>query len=126
MDDQGFESINVIPFIDIMLVLLTIVLTTSTFIASGAIDVQLPSADSGQPPVEQQLTIEIDPQGVIYYHGRATDISGLAQQLAESRRSVPVIIRADRKLQLQQFVTVMDLVKQLGFKQVSLLTEKTP
>ena len=42
MDEKGFESINVIPLVDVMLVLLTIVLTTSTFIAMGAIPVQLP------------------------------------------------------------------------------------
>lgn len=123
MDEQGFESINVIPFIDIMLVLLTIVLTTSTFIASGAIDVQLPKADSGQAPVEQQLTIAIDHQGQLFFAGSSIDQSGLQQQLREQPRSTPVIIRADRKLPLQQFVTVMDLVKQLGFTRVSLLTE---
>ena len=123
MDEQGFESINVIPFIDIMLVLLTIVLTTSTFIASGAIDVQLPKADSGQAPVEQQLTITIDHQGQLFFDGNSTDQSGLKLQLRNKPRSTPVIIRADRKLPLQQFVTVMDLVKQLGFTRVSLLTE---
>lgn len=123
MDEQGFESINVIPFIDIMLVLLTIVLTTSTFIASGAIDVQLPKADSGQAPVEQQLTIAIDHQGQLFFGGNSTDQSGLKLQLRNKPRSTPVIIRADRKLPLQQFVTVMDLVKQLGFTRVSLLTE---
>jgi biopolymer transport protein ExbD len=37
MDEKGFESINVIPLVDVMLVLLTIVLTTSTFIAMGAL-----------------------------------------------------------------------------------------
>ena len=42
MDESGFESINIIPLVDVMLVLLTIVLTTSTFIAVGAIPVELP------------------------------------------------------------------------------------
>ena len=41
MKSSGFDYINVIPLVDVMLVLLTIVLTTSTFIAAGAIPVEL-------------------------------------------------------------------------------------
>ena len=41
MKEKEFDYINVIPFIDIMLVLLTIILTTSTFIAQGAVPVEL-------------------------------------------------------------------------------------
>ena len=44
MDEKEFDYMNVIPLVDIMLVLLTIVLTTSTFIASGVIPVNLPKA----------------------------------------------------------------------------------
>ena len=46
MDDQGFNNMNVIPLVDVMLVLLTIVLTTSTFIAVGSIQVELPKAST--------------------------------------------------------------------------------
>jgi len=41
---KKFDSINVIPFIDIMLVLLAIVLTTATFVANGQLDIALPSS----------------------------------------------------------------------------------
>lgn len=44
MDEKPFDTINVIPFVDIMLVLLTIVLTTSSFIASGRVPIHLPRA----------------------------------------------------------------------------------
>ena len=43
-DEQEFNYLNVIPLVDVMLVLLTIVLTTSTFIATGSIQVNLPKA----------------------------------------------------------------------------------
>jgi Biopolymer transport protein len=42
MEEKEFDYINMIPFIDVMLVLLTIVLTTSTFVATGVIPVELP------------------------------------------------------------------------------------
>ena len=53
MDEKEFDYINVIPFIDIMLVLLTIVLTTSTFIARGAIQIELPKASKNQVDTNQ-------------------------------------------------------------------------
>ena len=43
---KRFENINVIPFIDIMLVLLAIVLTTATFIVEGKLDIRLPESKS--------------------------------------------------------------------------------
>ncbi len=46
MEEKEFNYINVIPLVDVMLVLLTIVLTTSTFIASGMINVSLPKASA--------------------------------------------------------------------------------
>ncbi len=44
MEEKEFDYINVIPLVDVMLVLLTIVLTTSSFIATGRIPVELPRA----------------------------------------------------------------------------------
>ena len=69
MDESGFESINIIPLVDVMLVLLTIVLMTSTFIAVGAIPVELPKAESSTSAALQTTTVEIDRQ-VAY--GRAS------------------------------------------------------
>ena len=62
MDEKGFDGINVIPFIDIMLVLLTIVLTTATFIANGTIPVNLPKAESSDA-AGRGVTVEINQGG---------------------------------------------------------------
>lgn len=123
MEDNGFESINVIPFIDIMLVLLTIVLTTSTFIATGAIAVHLPTATPDQAAIEQCVNLEIDQRGQLFFEGRLIPLDELEQCLTDWSRQVPVLIRADRSIPLQGFVDVMDRVKQLGFAKVSLQTE---
>ena len=60
MDQNGFDSINVVPLVDVMLVLLTIVLTTSTFVATGAIPVALPKAENSITETLPSTTIEID------------------------------------------------------------------
>jgi len=124
MNKSGFDYINVIPLVDVMLVLLTIVLTTSTFIASGAIPVELPRASASPEKMEESLTIEMDGSGGIYLRSMPVTLAGLKGSLREVDRDLPVLIRADRSVELQPFVDVLEAVKALGFSRVSLQTEQ--
>ena len=123
MEEKEFDYINVIPFVDIMLVLLTIVLTTSTFIATGGIPVNLPKASKNLDQTMKVRTIEIDRQGSIFFNGRPVTLQSLLAAIRPLDRSTPFLIRADRDLALQGFVDVLDTVKNAGFRQVSLQTE---
>ena len=123
MEEKEFDYINVIPFVDIMLVLLTIVLTTSTFIATGGIPINLPKAAKSQDQTLKVRTIEIDRSGRIFFNGREMTIPALLAELRPLDRSSPFLIRADRDIALQSFVDVLDAVKNAGFRQVSLQTE---
>jgi biopolymer transport protein ExbD len=123
MEEKQFDTINVIPFIDIMLVLLTIVLTTSTFIIQGAMPVELPRASKNQAEILRTQTIEIGRSGQLSLNGRPVTMAGLCDAMVQIGRETPVLIRADRQLILQAFVDVMDRVKNMGFRKVSLQTE---
>ncbi|MFT5729035.1 MAG: biopolymer transport protein ExbD [Desulforhopalus sp.] len=123
MDNNGFDTINVIPLVDVMLVLLTIVLTTTTFIAVGAIPVELPRAENSSSEILKTITIEIDETGSIYFNQLPSSIVQLKESLTQLERSQAILIRADRDIALQIFVNVMDIIKGLGFKKVSLQTE---
>ncbi len=123
MEDNGFDSINIIPLVDVMLVLLTIVLTTTTFVAVGAIPVELPKAENSSAETVKAITIEINKQGSIFLDKTPTSVLHLKESLAQLERSRHIHIRADRNISLQIFVNVMDVVKGLGFGKVSLQTE---
>jgi len=123
MDESGFESINIIPLVDVMLVLLTIVLTTSTFIAVGAIPVELPKAETSTTAPLQTTAVEIDKQGLLYLDSKAVSLEKLRRDLAQTDKKTPIMIRADKSIALEVFVEVMDLVKGLGFTKLSLQTE---
>lgn len=125
MEDKGFDSINVIPLVDVMLVLLTIVLTTSTFIAVGAIPVELPKAQNSSPETLRITTIEINSLGEIYVNAEPSSYEKLKNRLEKIQRSEPILIRADKSIALQIFVDVMDVVKGMGFRKVSLQTESS-
>jgi len=125
MDDKGFDGINVIPFIDIMLVLLVIVMTTATFIASGSIPLELPRADTDAAAASTKalLRVEIDRGGIVYFEGTEVALPALRQRFQDQDRQRPVVVRADRAVALQAFVDVMNLLRDLGFAKISLLTE---
>ncbi len=123
MDEKEFDYINVIPLIDVMLVLLTIVLTTSTLIAAGSIPLRLPQASESREDLLRLQTIEIDRTGAIFYNASPVCGRALLDALSRLDRSTPILIRADKNIALQTFVTVLDLVKSGGFTRVSLQTE---
>jgi biopolymer transport protein ExbD len=123
MDEKEFDYINVIPLVDVMLVLLTIVLTTSTLIAAGSIPLQLPQASRSREDLVRLQTIEIDRTGTIYYNTSPVCRRALSGALSHLDRSTPILIRADRNIALQTFVDVLDVVKTGGFTRVSLQTE---
>ncbi len=123
MEEKEFDYINIIPFVDIMLVLLTIVLTTSTFIASGGIPVNLPKASRSNQEVIKTRTIQVDRNGTIIFDGHILTMPVLASALRPLDRATPFLIRADRDISLQGFVDVLDTVKSCGFSRVSLQTE---
>jgi len=125
MEEKEISVINVIPFIDIMLVLLTIVLTTSTFIAQGAIPVKIPKASQGAGAALQGHMVEISHDGRLFLDGTATSISVLKQSLNSVDRNSQILIRADKALALQGFVEVLDSLTCMGFKKLNLQTEET-
>jgi biopolymer transport protein ExbD len=124
MDEKEFDYINVIPLVDVMLVLLTIVLTTSTFIATGAVRVELPQASKSPAEILKTQTIEIDVSGNVYLNSHLTALDELKVSLQATPRETPLLIRADRNIRLQAFVDVLDVVKNLAFKRVSLQTQE--
>lgn len=126
MDHKPIDYINVIPFVDIMLVLLTIVLTTSSFIASGMLPLDLPTASNNQTNILKTQVIEIDKTGQIFTNGRPGSLVNMQSTLNSLSRQAPILIRADRSIDLQWFVDVLDAVKMMRFEKVSLqTTEKT-
>jgi len=123
MDDRGFETINIVPLVDVMLVLLTIILMTTTFVAVGSLPVQLPEASNTNAETVDSVILEIDGSGNVYFNHLPMSLEQIVEPLEAMDRSSPILIRADRAVQLQKFVDVMDLIKGLGYTKVSLQTD---
>jgi len=122
-NSKDFDTMNVIPLVDVMLVLLTIVLMTSTFIATGGLAVELPRASKSLQEQLSTTVIEIDKTGILYMNSRPQTLTTLRDFFINQSRETPILIRADRDIRLQVFVDVLDLIKGLKYKKVSIQTE---
>jgi biopolymer transport protein ExbD len=122
MDERPFDTLNVIPFVDIMLVLLTIVLTTANFMATGRIPVALPKASKSQTETLQEKTIDITAGGDIRFERARVSKEELESRLRTLPPGTSFLIRADRTVELQKFVDVADVLKRLGFAKVAVQT----
>lgn len=122
---QRFDQINVIPFIDIMLVLLAIVLTTATFISQGQIEINLPTAESAEQAQEQQeknLVITIDASNQLFLADKQVGIEALSSVLTKLSKQTPIVFRVDKQVIFEKFVQVIDLLKTNQLEKFSIVT----
>lgn len=117
---RDIDQINVIPLVDVMLVLLVIVLTTATFISSGQIPVNLAKAKEVGTRSDAPIVITLTADGALFLNDRTIPEGSLKGALTSEPRESSVVVRADKVTLLERFVSVVDEVRGLGFQQVSL------
>ena len=125
---KRFDQINVIPFIDIMLVLLAIVLTTATFISQNTMDINLPEAHSdeqAQAVEGKTLEISINAENRVFLDGESTGIEVLAEKLATLNKNTSIVLRVDKQVRFEWFVRVVDELKKNQLQKLTILTQAT-
>lgn len=122
--DHELNQINVIPLVDVMLVLLVIVLTTATFISTGQIPVDLAQADATSATPNEPITITITSSGEIFLDGAQLPQEAILSELQRFSPETLVLVRADRVIQLERFVDVVDDVRGAGLTKISLAVEQ--
>ncbi len=123
---KKFDDINVIPFIDIMLVLLAIVLATASFIQQGKIKVNVPQSDSKATVQQDELVhlITITDKGKFYYQDETISIEELENKLTKLPKDSKISIKIDAITPFQDFVKVTDILTKLSLDKVNVITQK--
>jgi biopolymer transport protein TolR len=124
------SEINVVPYIDVMLVLLVIFMITAPLLSQG-VKVDLPRAAA--QPVESQdqetLVVTVDRRGNYFLDDRRISEAELRRKVAailRLRPKTPVLIRGDRQANYGEVVKAMTLLQSAGAPSVGLLTEPPP
>lgn len=123
---KRFDEINVIPFIDIMLVLLVMVLTTATFVNQGIIPVDLPNAKAQKKEDNEQkeLNIYVNAKGELFLDKDKVTLIELEGKLHSIPKDQTVVLRSDKESRFQDFVAIMDILKRLGHEQLYIVTKE--
>lgn len=122
---KRFDQINVIPFIDIMLVLLAIVLTTATFIAQEKISLELPEAENSNAQVDKDpFKIAINKDGEYYYQDALIDLDTLKAELNSLKSDKPIILRVDKSVRFERFIEIIDVLKSYNLNNLSIATRQ--
>lgn len=120
------SEINMIPFIDIMLVLMIIFMVTAPVIQSG-IEVNVPRTEIVQELAEERLVVSIDREQRIYLQSDSININELGPEIQArlidpaARRTI--YLRADTAVPFGTIAVVMDRLKQAGIENISVVTQ---
>ncbi|SUA57548.1 TonB system transport protein ExbD [Oligella urethralis] len=123
---QKFDGINVVPFIDIMLVLLAIVLATATFISQGKIQVNLPQSNNSTSLASQDLAVVVvvDQAGHYFIDDKPQSLSEL-EALMTQQSDHPITIKVDATAPFQSFLSLTDILNKQNLSKVTVITEKS-
>jgi biopolymer transport protein TolR len=124
--NSSISQINVVPLVDVMLVLLVIFMVAAPILQQG-VSVELPQAKAGALSGEdQQLVVSIDKKGTIFLNDNAIALAELGSKLEAVTRLKPdkqVFLRADRSVPYGEVVQVMAAVKGAGVQSLGMITE---
>lgn len=118
------DGLNIVPFIDIMLVLLAIVLSISTFIAQGKIAVDLPSAKSAQQDKEDEkkVSVVIDKDNKFFIDDAEISEDELKDKLNAVDIKTLIELKSDKNAKFDSFVKVVDILKEKGHENFAIQT----
>ncbi len=125
--EEPIADINIVPFVDIILVVLIIFMVTTPIIMKPSINVTLPQAGSGDETTPSEFSVSLDAAGSIVLNGKPSDEPGLtafAEQMVIQRPDIQAIISADKDVPHGRVVSIIDAIKSAGIKRFAIATDK--
>lgn len=126
-NDEPISDINIVPFVDIILVVLIIFMVTTPFIMKPSININLPKAGSGDDTTPSELTVTVGTNDMLALNGKPTTLEALTEyshELSGKRPDVQAIISADKEVPHGRVVGVIDAVKSGGVKKFAITIDK--
>jgi biopolymer transport protein ExbD len=126
-NDEPISDINIVPFVDIILVVLIIFMVTAPVLMRPSINVNLPKAGSGDSTAPSELTVSISAAGGVSLNGKVSDesaITAFSKDLSSKNPEVQAIISADKEVSHGKVVAIIDAIKSGGVKKFAITIDK--
>ena len=124
--DSGMNEMNLIPLIDIMLVLMIIFLVTAT-VANPSIPLTLPKTTAEiQPPPQKPITINVNQQGEVAWNAEVVSLDELEQRFQDqAKQSVQptIVLRVDKESKYDTVAQVMSRASEAGLTDIAFASE---
>jgi biopolymer transport protein TolR len=120
----SLSEINMVPFVDVVLVLLIIFMITAPILQSG-IEVDVPKTHTVKEMTQQRLVVTMDKNQLIYLGNDPINIHQLADKIKKQSKSEKDVIylRADETVPFGAFCTIIDTLRQSGISNISIVTQ---
>jgi len=121
----SLSDINMVPFIDVVLVLLIIFMITAPILQSG-IDVDVPKTKTVKELSEQRMVVTIDRGQRVYLNDQPVNIHQLGRQILSQSpkgKNQAVYVRCDQAVPFGSWATVVDELRQSGIQDISVVTQ---
>lgn len=122
-NDEAITQINVVPLVDIMLVLLIIFMLTASFISNPSVPIHVPKAFTADPTAPASQALVLDIHGDIFFQDKKVEREKLKQMLREAAALNPelrIVLSADADVTHGKVVELLDLVRQSGVTKIAL------
>jgi biopolymer transport protein ExbD len=122
-------EINIIPLVDVVLVLLIIFMATTAFVKEAGINMKLPAAQTSDASSEisTDINVALTRDNGIYLDGRPSTepaVQAAMIQRAAKNPETRVIVKGDEKIEYRRVMRVIDMARQAGLPKVALATEQ--
>ncbi len=126
--DEPIAEINVVPLVDIILVVLIIFMVTAPLVLKPTIDVNLPQASSGeQSEAPKNIEVVVSKTGDLFLDGTKVSLDQLKTSVtmeAEKSKDSSVVLTADKDVTLDGLTKIIDAIKSSGIKKVGFSIQK--
>ncbi len=121
----SLSDINMVPFIDVVLVLLIIFMITAPILQSG-IDVDVPKTKTVKELTEVRMVVTIDRGQRVYLNDKPVNIHEIGQKIVSQShdpKNQSVYVRCDETVPFGSWATVVDALRQSGITNISVVTQ---
>ena len=129
------NEINVVPYIDVMLVLLVIFMVTAPLIPSGVIDLPSAGKSNTAPDAYAEILVRVGGRFALKTHGTAQsvdretnrkELDAVVDAVHDSEPKLPFVISGERKVPYEDVISVMNALRERGINRVALMVKSTP
>ena len=118
------SEINVVPLVDVVLVLLIIFMVTAPLLYRG-IDVELPKSVTNTIQPEERIILTVSRRQTVFLDREEMSLSRLEESLTDRAKTSPeiaVYLRADEQVPYGMIVKIMDIIKRVGIDRLGMVT----